>query len=133
MKKIILLFAFSVVLLSCKNKEENKEISEETVVEEASEVKTFRGDFLYVADAAVLQGNDFIYGVTLDEMTEVLADRVAAAKKQDFDMVPVVVKGYINPKEEGQEGWEEILTITEIVSVSKTASPADVQIEEKKN
>ncbi len=66
-------------------------------------------------------------------MAEELAKRVKPVKRDEFDMVPVVVKGTLKNKEEGEEGWNEILTITEIVSVSDTPSEADVKIEEKKS
>jgi hypothetical protein len=48
-------------------------------------------------------------------------------------MVPVIVKGTVAEKAEDQEGWDEILTIMEIVSVSNTPSEADIKIEEKNN
>jgi hypothetical protein len=47
-------------------------------------------------------------------------------------MVPVIVKGTISKKPEGQEGWDEILTINEIVKVSDTPSEADIKIDAKK-
>ena len=46
-------------------------------------------------------------------------------------MVEVIVYGIVEPKPEGQEGWDEILTIKEIVSVSETPSPADIKLEDK--
>ena len=63
---------------------------------------------------------------------ETLADKVKAVKSSDFDMVPVAVKGKVSQKPEGQEGWDEILTITEIVIVGSKPSKIDVKIEEKK-
>ena len=124
MKRIVLLFiVFATVTFSCKEKE----------TEKVSNDPEYAGEFIYTADAAVLKGSNFIYGVALDEMAEELAKRVKPVKRDEFDMVPVVVKGTLKNKVEGEEGWNEILTITEIVSVSDTPSEADVKIEEKKS
>ena len=65
-------------------------------------------------------------------MSNYLKERVGTIKKDDFDMVPVVVKGSLKNKPQGAEGWDEILTITQVVSVSETPSEADIKIEDKK-
>ena len=65
-------------------------------------------------------------------MATELAKQVAPVKETEFDMVEVAVKGIITPKPEGQEGWDEILTIKEIVMVSKTPSKIDIKIEDSK-
>lgn len=136
MKKIVFFTLLSIITFSCKN---NAEKSSEKVDESdtaleinISEDKIYRGDFIYLGDAAVLKGNKFIYGVTLDEMATELANKVKAIKESDFDMVPVAVKGIINSKPEDQEGWDEIITITEIVLVGSKPSKIDIKLEEKK-
>ncbi len=115
MNKFVILIFSVVVLFSCKNEE---------IVE-------LQADFIYFDDAAVLKGNDFIYGVKIDAKAKELAEKVEPAKNDEFDMVAVTIKGTISPKPEGEEGWEEIVTIKEIISVSNTASEADVRIEDK--
>jgi len=139
MKKTTLILILSIVLFSCKNSEEKREeksidteISAETSESSESSDILYRGEFIYIADAAVLKGNNFIYGVTIDSMATELAKQVEPVKETDFDMVEVVVKGIITPKPEGQEGWDEILTIKEIVMVSKTPSKIDINIEDSK-
>ena len=96
----------------------------------------YQGEFIYLEDAAVLKGRNFIYGVTLDEKAKELADQVAPVKNEDFDMVAVVVKGVVsknpNLKAEG-EGWEEVITIKEIIAVSDKPAEADIKIEETNN
>ncbi|PKA82774.1 hypothetical protein ATE92_0911 [Ulvibacter sp. MAR_2010_11] len=131
MKKIFLLFALSLVLFSCKNSEEKN--SEDTASEVLGPVQVYRGEFIYMADAAVLKGSDFIYGVKMDDMAAKLGEQVKPVKKEEFDMVEVTVKGALSPKPQGQEGWDHILTITEIIKVSNTPAQADVKIEEKKS
>ena len=132
MKKIVFITFLSIVAISCKNKEEKSLETESTVEISINEDKIYKGDFVYLADAAVLKGDKFIYGVTLDDMATELANRVKPVKESDYDMVPVAVKGSVSPKPEGQEGWDEILTITEIVMVGKSPSKIDIKIEEKK-
>jgi hypothetical protein len=121
MKKMLLLLVITISVVACKN---------ETA--KTSNDPQFEGEFIFVADGAVLKGDRFIYGVTIDEMSEELKERVAPIKNDDYDMVAVVVKGVLKNKAEGTEGWDEVLTITEIVSVSDTPSEADIKIEAKK-
>jgi len=118
MNKFLILMLSVVVLTACKN---NKQ--------ESTEVVEIQADFIYFDDAAVLKGNDFIYGVKLDEKAKELAEKVKPVKKDEFDMVAVTIKGTINPKQGDQEGWEEIVTIQEIISVSDKPSEADVKIQ----
>ena len=42
-------------------------------------------------------------------MATELATQVAVHKNDEFDMVPVIIKGIISPKPEGTEGWDEIV------------------------
>ncbi len=118
MKNIIIVFSLLVAFTSCKNNEES-----------SAEVQEIKAEFIYLDDAAVLKGSDFIYGVKIDDKAKELAERVNPIKKEEFDMVPVVIKGIINKKEEGEEGWEEIVTIKEIVTVSNRPSQPDVKLE----
>ncbi|MBA3986441.1 MAG: hypothetical protein H0X63_07705 [Flavobacteriales bacterium] len=118
MNKFLILIVSIVVLSSCKNKDN-----------ESTEVVEIHADFIYFDDAAVLKGNDFIYGVKIDAKAKELADKVEPVKNDEFDMVAVTIKGTINPKPEGEEGWEEIVTIKEIITVSDTPSEADVKIQ----
>jgi len=136
MKKILLFFVLSAIVFSCKNTDEKK-VEESTVSNEESgqyiQDKLYHGEFIYLADAAVFKGDNFIFGVTLDDMAAQLAERVKPVKTDEFDMVPVIVKGTVSPKPENQEGWDQILTITEILEVGKEPAKADVRINENKN
>lgn len=118
MNKFLILMLSVVVLTACKNNEK-----------ESTEVVEIKADFIYFDDAAVLKGNDFIYGVKLDDKAKELAEKVKPVKKDEFDMVAVTIKGTINQKQGNQEGWEEIVTIQEIISVSDKPSEADVKIQ----
>ena len=137
MKKQLIVLCLLMTLFACKNGE-NKEQIVTDVVSETTDTpdnyKTFSGEFIYIADGAVLKGNSFIYGVTIDDKMHELAKMVASVKKDEFDMVPVQVRGElgVNPLFANTgEGWRLNLTIKEIIKVSETPSPADVKIKEK--
>ena len=138
--QLFVLCLLTMTLFACKNGEEKEQVASDTPSEvetkTATSLKTFKGEFIYIADGAVLKGNSFIYGVTIDEKMHELAEMVAPIKKDDFDMVPVTIKGELvaNPLfAETGEGWRLNVTIKEIIKVSDTPSPADVKIEEKKS
>jgi len=138
MKKMFLLILLSISVISCKNTEEKKPESVDTPVVVDTSISDitkdqYRGDFLFMDDAAVLKGDTFIYGVTIDEMSKELAKQVESIKKDEFTMVPVFVKGTIKTKAIGADGWDEILTITEILNVSSIPAKEDIKIEEKKS
>ena len=128
MKKFIVLIALVITTAACKDNTASGD--KELITTENSNLAVYKGEFIYTTDAAVLKGKDFIYGVTIDEKMHELAEKVAPAKTDDFDMVPVVVTGTLANKAEGAEGWDEILTIVDIVQVSKKPAKADVKIKE---
>ncbi len=138
-KQLFVLCLFAMTLFACKNGEEKQEEAVDSLSKAVNEsnfnYKTFSGEFIYIADGAVLKGKSFIYGVTIDDKMHELAKMVAPVKKDEFDMVPVKVKGELvaNPLyAETGEGWRLNVSIKEIINVSDTPSPADVKIEEKK-
>ena len=130
MKKILVLIALIIAVSACKESGE-KEKDSKLLTTENSNLAVFKGEFIYVGDAAVLKGKDFIYGVTVDEKMKELAAKVTPIKKDDFDMVAVVVTGTLKDKEANAEGWDQILTIVDIVQVSENPAKADVKIEKK--
>jgi hypothetical protein len=139
MKKMFLLVALAIGIVSCKNTEEKQaeSVDASVVVKDSVIADKFkdqhRGDFLFMDDAAVLKGENFIYGVTINEMSRELAKRVESIKEDEFTMVPVFVKGFVKTKPIGADGWDEILTITEILNVSSIPAKEDIKLEEKKS
>ena len=100
MKKIIItLFVAAAIAVSCKNEEKQsseneaseKELRRSDILEErADRLKVgdevlLRGEYIYTEEAAVLYGNDFVYGVTLDEKAKELAQQVESYKREDFE------------------------------------------------
>ena len=87
-KQLFVLCLLTMTLFACKNGEEKEKVASDTVSEvetrTSSPFKTFNGEFIYIADGAVLKGKNFIYGVTIDEKMHELAEMVAPIKKDDI-------------------------------------------------
>ncbi len=118
MKKLVILVSCLLTMLSCKKEAKTEAPAdgvEETTNNAEGEV-TLNAEFIHVADAAVLKGKDFIYGVVLDDKAKELSERVSPLKKDEYDMVGVVVKGLIKPNP-APEGWEQVVEIKDIVAV----------------
>ncbi|MBQ0733778.1 hypothetical protein [Aquimarina celericrescens] len=120
MKKSFLLIAISLLILSCKKEKSKTENIEPSLI---------RGEFILIDGAAVIMGKDFIYGVIINEMTKELAEKVEPLQREEYDMVPVVVKGIIRPNDSnGIEKWKEIVEIKEIIGVSAPTSELPTKI-----
>ncbi|SRX52390.1 hypothetical protein [Aequorivita sp. CIP111184] len=130
MKKIILLLMLSAVVFSCKNSEEKNKDNEEITTENAENLKAYKGDFIDSNGALVLMGSNFIYGVKRDALSEQLSKQVAAVKKEDFDMVGVIVRGVVSKNTDSDSEWEEVITIKEIMRVNNTPSEVDIKLDE---
>lgn len=130
MKKIILLLMLSVSLFSCKNSEEKKEETPEVTTETVEKARAYKGDFIDTNGAMVLMGSNFIYGVKRNLLSEGLSKQVAAIKKNDLDMVSVIVKGTVAKNTDNESEWEEAITITEIMRVSSTPSEQVIKLNE---
>lgn len=109
---ILLLVAFLFTACGDDTGDDPLEVQQVETVEDS--IPTLEGRFIYLADAAVLRGDDFIYGVTLDSLGLELAEKVKPYKKESFDMVPVKVRARILPNP-GREGWDEFIEIREIL------------------
>ncbi|MDP2687879.1 MAG: hypothetical protein Q8O62_11690 [Aequorivita sp.] len=131
MKKIILLLMLSAAVFSCKNSEE-KNVEETTTenLENTENLKAYKGDFIDSNGALVLMGTNFIYGVKKDVLSEDLSKQVAKVKKNDFDMVGVIVRGVVSKNTDSDSEWEEVITIKEIMRVNDTPSEVDIKLEE---
>lgn len=114
MKKLGILIVLSLIIFSCKS--ENK----------SGESNLIRGEFIFIDDAAVIKGTDFIYGVVINELTHELAKKIEPLQREEYDMVPVVIKGIVKPNPD--EGWEEIVEIKEIIGVSAPTSELPTKI-----
>lgn len=108
------------MIVSCRNdKTENVDLKENQSksYDQNDGLITMKGDFVYYADAAVLQTPQEIYGVVIDENMHALNDRANEFKKEATDMVPVTVRVKKIEKPKDEEGWEYRVEIKEILKV----------------
>ena len=132
MKKTILLALMLLAFISCKN--ESKTSTETISVDglektrkQSDGLTLLKGDFIYYADAAVLQTHKEVYGVIIDKKMHELDKQVQQYKNEITDMVPVEIRGKIIQKPENEEGWPFRVEIKEILSVSKP-KPQDNEV-----
>lgn len=126
--KLFAILLGMLMLTACATDSRQDELlnkQDQTVVDS---IPTLHGEFMYLADAAVLKGDGFIYGVTIDSLSEELAERVRPLKTDDFDMVPVVVKAKIS-NNFGREGWDEVIEIREIIEIP-TEDTTQIKVED---
>jgi hypothetical protein len=133
MKNIVLLVVFFMAFTSCKNgsKSENKsdniESQEEKTAKQNDGLVLIKGEFVYYADAAVLQTNSSsIYGVVINKKMHELDKLAQQYKKEPTDYVAVEIRGEIIPKPENEEGWPYRINIKEILNVSKSQNEDEV-------
>lgn len=126
MKKVLLLTLSILVFASCKNdskKENEPEVitadSPEKTAKQSDGLTLLKGEFIYYADAAVLQTHAEVYAVVINEKMHELDKQVQQYKKEATDMVPVEIRGKITPKPDDEEGWPFRVEIKEILNVTK--------------
>ena len=123
MKKVLFLFTV-IVFVSCKSDKKSEDINtssedSQKIEEQNDGLTLLKGEFIYYADAAVLQTTQEVYAVVINKKMEELNELVQQYKNEITDMVPVEIKGKISPKPENEEGWPFRVEIVEILNVSK--------------
>lgn len=133
MKNIVLLLVFFIAFNSCKNdsksdkKTDDIENQEEKTAKQNDGLVLLKGEFVYYADAAVLQTNSSsIYGVVINEKMHELDKLAQQYKKEPTDYVSIEIRGEIIPKPENEEGWPYRIDIKEIIKVSKSQNEDEV-------
>ena len=118
---------------SCKNesKSDNKtndiENQEENTAKQNDGLVLLKGEFVYYADAAVIQTNSSsIYGVVINKKMHELDKLAQQYKKEPTDYVSIEIRGEIIPKPENEEGWPYRIDIKEIIKVSKSQNEDEV-------
>lgn len=121
MKKIAFYIIITMLIVSCKEnpKETIGADSPEKTAKQNDGLTLLKGDFLYIADAAVLQTHREVYGVIIDEKMEELNEQAKLLKDTEFDWVKVEIRGEITQKPEKEEGWDHRVAIKEILNVTK--------------
>ena len=121
MKKVVLLLLITTAILSCKNdsKKGAEKDNLDKTAKQSDGLTLLKGEFIYYADAAVLQTHKEVYGVVIDEKMHELNKQAEQYKSEITDMVPVEIRGKIIPKPENEEGWPFRVEIKEILNVSQ--------------
>lgn len=123
MNKTLWILLFVLIITGCnqgQNKDENKSDDlRKKVKKESDNWQRVSGDFITVDTAAVIKSRSQIYGVVLDSMGQVLNKRSKEIQKEEYEMIPVIIKGeIINNDVENQ--WEKLIEVKEIIRVSKS-------------
>ncbi|WP_156879214.1 hypothetical protein [Salinimicrobium xinjiangense] len=113
---IFAILTMLVMFTACGGDSASEEVDSTPVVAKDS-IPTLEGEFIFLSDAAVLKGKNYIYGVRIDSTSKKLADSIEPMKRDEFHMIPVVVKGEII-KNPGRDGWEELVIIKEVLEIS---------------
>jgi hypothetical protein len=128
MKKFLVIIALAVTAFSCQDEGREDLMNQPETEKVPDSIQTLTGEFIYAGEAAILRGSDFVYGVTIDSMSKVLAEQVQPFQKEEFDMVSVKVKGKIVTNSR-QDGWDENIEIREILEILETEKAAEQQEE----
>jgi uncharacterized protein YktB (UPF0637 family) len=107
----VLFFSFSC------DKKQDKIVSNKVVETKNNDLIKHSGDYVFYNNSAVLQTNKNVYGIIINEKVNELNDRLSSIKKDEFDFIPVILKGRLKNKDENDEGWSVKLEITEIVEI----------------
>ena len=129
MKKLLLILAIALTAFSCQDEGREDLMNQPETEKVPDSIQTLTGDFIYAGDQAILRGSDFIYGVSIDSMSKILAKQVQPFQKEDFDMVAVKVKVKIIPNPR-QDGWDENIEIQEILEILETEKATEKNEEE---
>ena len=124
----MLIIALAVTAFSCQDEGREDLMNQPETEKVPDSIQTLTGEFIYAGEAAILRGSDFVYGVTIDSMSKVLAEQVQPFQKEEFDMVAVKVKGKIVTNSR-QDGWDENIEIREILEILETEKAAEQQEE----
>ena len=117
MKKLLFILLLVLFILSCKdNSEKTTQDNTDDKETEQDTVPTVTGKFFFTEEDAILRGDDFIYNVEIDSLSRVLAKQVEAYKTDDFEMIPVKVKGRLKQSPR-QTGIERNIELKEIVAI----------------
>ena len=128
MKKFLLIITLAVTAFSCQDEGREDLMNQPETEKVPDSIQTLTGEFIFAGEAAILRGSDFVYGVTIDSMSKVLAEQVQPFQKEEFDMVAVKVKGKIVTNSR-QDGWDENIEIREILEILETEKATEQQEE----
>ena len=98
MKIYKILILFLLISFSCDSKQ-NKVVSNEVVETKNNDLIILSGDYVFYNNAAVLQTNKNVYGIIINEKVNELNEKLSSIKKDEFDFIPVILKGRLKNKD----------------------------------
>lgn len=115
MKKTIFIIALLAVIVACENE---PEISPEikTEITEKDSIQNYQGNFISVGNDAVLKGENFVYQVKIDSMSNILKESLKEYQLDNTNIVPVEVKGKVTDNKV-KTGYSKVIEIREIVEI----------------
>jgi hypothetical protein len=132
MKKILLILITITALMACKNdakselQEETTDASQQRTEKQSDGLTLLKGEFIYYADAAVLQTHREMYAVIINDKMHELDNMAKPFKKEATDFVQVEIRGKITPRPENEEGWDYRVEIKEILNVKAAEKSNEV-------
>jgi len=132
MKKILLILITITAFMACKNDVKSEpqdvatDVSQQRTEKQSDGLTLLKGEFIYYADAAVLQTHREMYAVIIDDKMHELDNMAKPFKKETTDFVQVEIRGKITPKPENEEGWDYRVEIKEILNVKAAEKSNEV-------
>jgi hypothetical protein len=132
MKKILLILITIAAFMACKNdaksepQDEATDASQQRTEKQSDGLTLLKGEFIYYADAAVLQTHREMYAVIIDDKMHELDNMAKPFKKEATDFVQVEIRGKITPRPENEEGWDYRVEIKEILNVQAAKESSDI-------
>lgn len=116
MKRILGLFLLLIIFAACQDEDRRELMNQPVTEKQPDSIQVLTGNVVFGEESAVIRGEDFVYGVSLDSLGNVLAEKLKPLKSDDFEMIPVTVKAKILPNQD-RRGLEEMIVIREIIEV----------------
>ena len=116
MKLYKILICIAVFSFSCEGVNNKPKVNK--LVETKNDDKIIvSGDYIFYNNAGVLQTSKDVYGIIINDKAIELNEKLSLIKKDEFDFVPVILKGKLSSKNKDEEGWSIKLEIIEIVEI----------------
>ena len=111
-----ILICIALISFSC-DKKNSKPVLNNLVETKNNDQIIVSGEYIFYENAGVLQTNKKVYGIIINDKVIELNEKLSTIKKDEYDFVPVILKGKLHSKSENEEGWSVKLEITEIVEI----------------
>ena len=127
MKKLIFIIGILTLGVACENEPEIRPV----VITEATEndsIHNYQGNFIFVGGEAVLKGENFVYQVKMDSMTNILIESLKDHQLNDKNIIPIEVKGKVKDNKV-KSGYSKVIEIREIVEIFALRQQENSEIE----